>query len=95
MERRTLAELDVGMLTMLCVEWDQYSRAVAELEGASPSERSRVRGRMATAFKNYMAAADRFGLSPVAKRRVAVTRERSVGDKGRFFADATPMKIAE
>jgi P27 family predicted phage terminase small subunit len=100
LNRRTLSEVDMGLLAMMCVEYVEYMSAVHDLrEMVEKKEafkgcivdhpRVRIRG----AFERYSKAAMQFGLSPASKSRVSAA---SKPNEKKPTAPVVPvMKIAQ
>lgn len=81
--RRTLSEVDLGFLAIMCIEWAEYMLAMKDLEKLKKQKGNykghlidHPRVRMKGCFDRYSKAAIQFGLSPSAKARVQATPEQ-------------------
>lgn len=92
-KRRTLCEVDRGLLAMLCIEYAEYMLAVHDLRELTEKKKKfkgcivdHPRVRIKGAYERYSKAAMQFGFSPASKARVSASHGQKAKDnKARFF----------
>lgn len=96
--RRTLSEVDLGFLAIMCIEYAEYMeamRSLAKLKKTGENYKGHLidhpRVVMKGCFDRYSKAAIQFGLSPSAKARVQATPEKTVAKK---VEDQPVLRIA-